>query len=212
MIARGRKRVIYGYIRVSTSTQTIENQKFEISQYLKARDMHEPIKWIEDVKSGAIEYKERSLGRLITRMTKNDTLIVSEISRLGRKMLMVMEILNVLLSKGINFISIKENLVFDNSITSKVITFAFSLSAEIERNLISQRTKEALDLRRHSGVRLGRPAGAKNKHYKLDIYEDKIKSGIDKGYTLYRIAKMCKCNLATLINYIKRKEMLSNKG
>ena len=197
--------MIYGYLRVSTTTQTLENQKFEILEYFKEHNITEDICFKEDVKSGTISYKDRSLGKLLKKLKKGDTLIISEISRLGRSMLMVMEILNQLLTKEITLISVKENMIFDNTISSKVITFAFSLSAEIERNLISQRTKEALALRREQGIKLGRPVGARNKKYKLDKYKTKIETMLkDKSNSLYKIAKSCHCNLNTLCNYIKR--------
>lgn len=196
--------MIYGYLRVSTTTQTLENQKFEIKEYCKGHNITEDIHFMEDVKSGTISYKDRTLGKLLKKLKKGDTLIISEISRLGRSMLMVMEILNQILNKEITLISVKENMIFDNTISSKVITFAFSLSAEIERNLISQRTKEALALRREQGIKLGRPVGAKNKVYKLDRYKTKIEMMLkDKSNSLYKISKACHCNLNTLCNYIK---------
>lgn len=203
--------MIYGYLRVSTTTQTLENQKFEINAYCKEHNIDEQVTFREDVKSGTVNYKDRTLGKLLKKLRKGDTLIISEISRLGRSMLMVMEILNQVLNKGITLISVKENMTFDNNIASKVITFAFSLSAEIERNLISQRTKEALALRREQGIKLGRPFGAKNKKYKLDKYKTKIETMLkDKSNSLYKIAKSCHCNLNTLCNYIKH--VLDNQG
>lgn len=196
--------MFYGYLRVSTTTQTLENQKFEITEYCKEHNIHEQVHYMEEIKSGTISYKDRTLGKLLKKLRKGDTLIISEISRLGRSMLMVMEILNQVLNKSITLISVKENMTFDNNISSKVITFAFSLSAEIERNLISQRTKEALALRREQGVKLGRPLGAKNKKYKLDKYRTKIETMLkDKSNSLYKIANSCHCNLNTLCNYIK---------
>ena len=200
--------MIYGYLRVSTTTQTLENQKFEITEYCKEHKITGQICFKEDIKSGTISYKDRTLGKLLKKLKKGDTLIISEISRLGRSMLMVMEILNQLLNKEITLISVKENMIFDNTISSKVITFAFSLSAEIERNLISQRTKEALALRREQGVKLGRPFGSKNFVYKLDKHYNRIIKGLKENKTYYQIAKECHCNLNTLLNYIKRKHLV----
>lgn len=201
--------MIYAYLRVSTTKQTLENQKFEIECFLKNHNISGEIKFVKEKKSGTINYKERVLGKLLKRLKKKDILICSELSRLGRSMLMIMEILNILLAKEVIFISTKENLKFDDTISAKVVSFAFSLSAEIERNLISQRTKEALELRKSMGVKLGRPKGSHNKMYKLDKYELKIRKMLSQNYSLYSIAKSCnKCNINTLKNYIKYKEMI----
>ena len=123
-------------------------------------------------------------------------------------MLMIMEILNYILSKEVTLVSIKENLIFDNTISSKVITFAFSLSAEIERNLISQRTKEALELRKSMGIKLGRPVGSPNKHYILDPYINTIIKMLNSHCSYYSIAKKCKCTQNTLKSYIVRKKLI----
>ena len=162
--------MIYGYIRVSTDNQTVENQKFEIQQ----KGKYQVDKWYEETKSGTIDYKKRVLNQCLKIMQKGDILICTEISRLGRSLYMIMEILNRCSKKGITVITIKDNFKLDDSISSKVISFAFGLSAEIERQLISQRTKEALALRRSQGISLGRPQGAKSKKYKLDQYRNKI--------------------------------------
>lgn len=201
--------MIYGYLRVSTQQQTLENQKFEITEYLKNNNINGTIKFIEEKKSGTISYKDRNLGSLIKKLKSDDVLIVSEISRLGRNMLMIMEILNHILGSKATLISIKEKLIFDNTISSKVISFAFSLSAEIERNLISQRTKKALELRKAMGIKLGRPVGAGNKIYILDKYKLKIEKLLLENTSIYKIAKKCKCNYNTMKNYLKRNNLIT---
>lgn len=180
----------YIYLRVSTENQSLENQKYEIERFCKEKNIKID-KYVEEKKSGTITYKDRTLGKLIKKLKKNDILICSEISRLGRSMFMIMEILNILVKKEVKFYTCKEKFIMDNSISSKVISFAFSLSAEIERNLISQRTKEALELRKAKGIKLGRPIGSKNKKYKLDKYSNIIKEGINKKESWYKIAKNC---------------------
>ena len=148
----------YGYIRVSTDRQTVENQRFEISQFC-AKNAMRVDRWIEETISGAKDVDERKLGRLLRDIGNGDILICAELSRLGRNLLMIMSILNLCMKKEAQVWTIKDNYRLGTDISSKVLAFAFGLSAEIERNLISQRTKEALARRRMEGVTLGRPKG-----------------------------------------------------
>lgn len=133
----------YGYIRVSSDKQTVENQRFEILRFCEK----EQIKvdgWIEETVSGVKNYDKRQLGKLLGKVKANDLIICSELSRLGRSLFMIMEILNQCMSKDCRVWTIKDGYRLGDDIQSKVLAFAFGLSAEIERNLISQRTKEAL--------------------------------------------------------------------
>lgn len=139
--------MIYGYIRVSTDKQTVENQRFEIIKFCK-REKITINQWIEETISGTTTVDKRKLGQLLKTLKKNDIIICSEISRLGRNLLMIMSILNECMQKEIKVWTIKDNYRLGNDISSKVLAFAFGLSAEIERNLISQRTKEALALKK----------------------------------------------------------------
>lgn len=139
--------MIYGYIRVSTDKQTVENQRFEINQFCEKQVLVVD-KWIEETISGTKYIQERKLGKLIKRMKRGDILICSELSRLGRNLLMIMGILNECMNRDIQVWTIKDNYRLGSDISSKVLAFAFGLSAEIERNLISQRTKEALARKR----------------------------------------------------------------
>lgn len=163
--------MIYGYIRVSTDKQTVENQRFEIIKYCESRGIKVD-KWIEETVSGTKYYSRRSLGRVIRKMTHSDTLICTELSRLGRNLFMIMEILSKCLDKGCKVSTIKDNYNLGDNIESKVLAFAFGLSAEIERQLISQRTKEALMRLKNEGRKLGRPLGAKGKNNKLQGKEE----------------------------------------
>ena len=202
--------MIYGYLRVSTSCQTVENQRFELEEFSKNKNIKID-KYVEETKSGTITYKDRILGKLLKKLKKGDILICSEISRLGRSMFMIMEILNLLISKEVLFYTVKEGFVMDNSISSKVISFSFSLSAEIERNLISQRTKETLAARKASGIKLGRPKGSKNTKYNLDKYYSKIIKGLQEGWSWYRLGKECgNCGANNIKNYIKAKGIMLN--
>ena len=148
--------MIYGYIRVSTDKQTVENQRYEINQYC-LRHVMVVDRWIEETISGSKDIEKRKLGILLDTMQKGDILICAELSRLGRNLLMIMGILNQCMKNDVQVWTIKDNYRLGSDINSKVLAFAFGLSAEIERNLISQRTKEALARKRAEGVILGRP-------------------------------------------------------
>ena len=158
--------MIYGYIRVSTDKQTVENQRFEIENYCKERELM-VASWIEETISGTKKVDERKLGKLLGKVKKGDIIICAELSRLGRNMFMIMSILNYCMENEIKVWTIKDGYKLGDDLTSKVLAFAFGLSAEIERNLISQRTKEALARKKSEGVQLGRPKGRKSNHYKL---------------------------------------------
>lgn len=146
--------MIVGYVRVSTEKQHPENQKEEINRYAVTNCMAID-RWTIEVVSGKKAYNGRKLGRTISQLKKGDTLIVSEVSRLSRNLTDIMTIMGLCLKKGINIYTVKEKYRFDDSINSKILCFAFGLVAEIERNLISLRTKEALAMRRSEGVVLG---------------------------------------------------------
>ena len=165
--------MVYGYIRVSTDKQTVENQRFEIENYCKERGMIVG-SWIEETISGTKKVDERKLGKLLNKVKKDDIIICAELSRLGRNMFMIMSILNYCMENGIKVWTIKDNYRLGDDLTSKVLAFAFGLSAEIERNLISQRTKEELARKKSEGISLGRPKGRKYSHYKLTGKENAI--------------------------------------
>ncbi len=150
--------MVYGYIRVSTDRQTVENQRFEISRFAQQQNLRIN-DWIEETISGTKNYTKRGLGRLLKKIRKGDLIICAELSRLGRSLFMIMEILNICMNKECRVWTIKDGYRLGDDIQSKVLAFAFGLSAEIERNLISQRTKEALARKKAEGVILGRPKG-----------------------------------------------------
>src|SRR5690554_3069645 len=198
------KHMTYAYIRVSTEKQTVENQKQEIQRFCKSKDLVVD-KWIKETVSGTKAKENRRLGALLKRMKKGDTLIISEISRLSRKMMDIMQILSMCMEKEIVVYSIKEGYELGDTIVSKVLAFAFGLSAEIERNLISQRTKEGLARAKAQGVKLGRKKGGKNSKYKLTDKEDQLIEMlcIDKRSKEY-VAKKLKCSVSCLNAHIKR--------
>lgn len=198
--------MIYGYIRVSTDRQTVENQRFEINNFLDKNQMvcH---KWIEETVSGTKEAKDRKLGGLLKKMEKGDILICAELSRLGRNLLMIMSILNECMNKDIQVWTIKDNYRLGSDISSKVLAFAFSLSAEIERNLISQRTKEALARKRSEGVVLGRPKGSKSSQTKLTGQEKRIKQLRGDNISYSAIARILKVHRLTVSTFCKKNNL-----
>ena len=194
----------YGYIRVSSDKQTVENQRFEINNFCKRNGLLVD-DWIEETISGTKAYTKRQLGDLLRKVTRDDIIICSELSRLGRNLFMIMEILNICMTKECRVWTIKDNYRLGDDIQSKVLAFAFGLSAEIERNLISQRTKEALARKRAEGIILGRPKGRKTAPEKHPLYRKKqlIKGLLEEQISLRKIAKICKCDRNTLSRYIR---------
>ncbi|MDR1951602.1 MAG: master DNA invertase Mpi family serine-type recombinase [Bacteroidales bacterium] len=195
--------MIYGYIRVSTDRQSVENQRFEIDRFCKKNAMVVD-QWIEETISGAKRFQDRKLGKLLKRMKRGDILICSELSRLGRNLLMIMGILNECMNRDIQVWTIKDNYRLGSDISSKVLAFAFGLSAEIERNLISQRTREALARRRSEGVTLGRPVGSKSKAKKLTGRENEIKRLLNKKIPKSTIAKVLGVHRSTIAKFVKK--------
>ncbi len=194
--------MIYGYIRVSTDKQTTKNQKFEIEQFCK-REKMKVDRWIMETISATKSLDKRKLGVLLQNLQQGDILVATELSRLGRNLLQVMSILHYCLNKDTQVWTIKDSYRLGVDIQSKVLAFAFGLSAEIERNLISQRTKEALNRVRNEGRPLGRPNGHMNHKYVLDIHMDKIVQLLNDEVPVSQIADLLQCNRKTLYNYIR---------
>ena len=194
--------MIYGYIRVSTDKQTVENQRFEINQFCK-RNILVVNEWIEETISGTKTVQKRKLGKFLKKMKRGDILICSELSRLGRNLLMIMGILNECMNRDVHVWTIKDNYRLGTDINSKVLAFAFGLSAEIERQLTSQRTKEALARKRAEGMVLGRPKGVKNKIKKLSGKEKKIKYMLDKKVSKSAIAQILGVHRSTVQTFAK---------
>lgn len=197
--------MIYGYIRVSSDKQTVENQRFEINNFCERQNMKID-GWIEETISGTKAYSKRKLGELLKKVAKGDLIICAELSRLGRNLFMIMEILNICMTKEARVWTIKDNYRLGDDIQSKVLAFAFGLSAEIERNLISQRTKEALSRLKAEGKVLGRPKGARTNpdKRKLWVYKDRIENELWKGTSKRKIARICGVDRNTLDRFIKQ--------
>ena len=194
------------YIRVSTDKQSIENQRFELLKYADSKKIQIDT-WIEETISATKSIQDRKLGQVLLQMKENDLLLVSELSRLGRNLMEVMSILHQCMERNIKVVTLKEGYELGDNINSKVLAFAFSLSAEIERNLIAQRTKEALARKKQEGVKLGRPKGSQNKILKLSGKEESIKALLDKKVGISAIARILDVNRLTLTQFINSRKL-----
>jgi len=197
--------MIYGYIRVSTDKQCVDNQRFEIEQFCKSQKIKID-NWIEETISGTKSPEKRRLGLLLKGAKEGDTIICTELSRLGRTLLMIMGIISTCMERRVNIWTIKDNFRLNDDIQSKVLAFAFGLAAEIERNLISQRTKEALARVKAEGKKLGNKGG-KYKRVKLTGHEKEIKMMIKEKIPYVEIARRLGVDSETLRKF--RKERLN---
>lgn len=190
----------YAYIRVSTDKQTTENQRIEIEKYCDANCIRID-RIINETISGTVKIKNRKLGQLVKELQEGDCIIITEISRLGRSIIMILNVLQELLEKNVKVIAIKENFELGDNIQSKVLAFAFGLSAEIERQLISERTKQGLQRARKEGKQIGHRKGQKNRR-KLEPYKNYIKSELIMGRSKLSLAKELGCTWNTLNIFI----------
>jgi len=197
----------YGYIRVSTDKQTVDNQRFEIERFCSKNNLKID-EWIEETISGNKAPDKRLLGSLLEEVKSGDLIICSELSRLGRSLFMIMSILNQLMLNEVKIWTIKDNYRLGDNIQSKVLAFAFSLSAEIERDLISQRTKEALARKRAEGMTLGRPCGKKSSYVKLTGREQDIKLLLERQFSKSAIGRIYGVNRMTVDSFLKERMML----
>lgn len=190
-----------GYLRVSTGEQELEKNKADILRLANTYDMGK-VQFVEEHVSGKVSWRKRKIADELEQLGVQDNLIVSELSRLGRSMLECMEILSIAVQKGINVYAVKGNWRLDGSIQSKIIAMAFSMAAEIERDLISQRTTEALRYKKAQGIKLGRPKGPGKS--KLDAFRPEIESLMANGSTQKFIAGRYKTTEANLHNWLKK--------
>ena len=198
--------MVFAYLRVSTLHQDEANQRMGVEQ--KAERLGISIdKYIIDCISGTQEPQKRNLGKLLRQVKPGDVIIVSELSRLGRRLFMLFRILETLLDKGVTVYSVKDGYCLDGSLQSKIMAFTFGIAAEIEREMLSLRTREALALRKAQGKILGRPKGAKSRVHKLDRYQATIVRLLKRGLPRTRIAKRCHVTDKTLRKYIRESNL-----
>ena len=183
------------YLRVSTLDQNTEKNKTEILHFANQHDLGK-VHFVEEICSGKTAWRERLIAQILEELQPHDNIIVAELSRLGRSMLECMEILAFATRKKICIYSVKGNWQLNDTLQSKIIALAFSMAAEIERDLISQRTKEALQFKKAQGMKLGRPKGVGKS--KLDAFRPEIESLLANGSTQKFVAKRYKTTEANL--------------
>ena len=194
---------VVAYLRVSTEKQFLENQREEIIRFAEKNGLSID-RWYMETVSGKVSSKERKLAGLLDRMKPGDSLIITEISRLSRTLLEIMTILNSCIKRGVVLYSTKEGYVFQNDINSKVLGFAFGLMAEIERNLISMRTKEALERRRKEGKHLGRKKGDTPKMKILYANKRKLVREHQRGESCAELARQMGVSRTTMFRFLRR--------
>jgi len=202
-MAKTTKKTI-GYLRVSTADQDLDKNKADILHLANEKKLG-TVEWVKEQASGKINWRKRKIAQMIDSLKEGDSILVSELSRLGRSMLECMEILSISLEKKITIYAVKGNWQLDQSIQSKIIAMAFSMAAEIERDLISQRTKEALAARKKQGVKLGRPKGTGKS--KLDQYKPEIEALLTNGATQKFIAQRYDATEATVSRWVKKQRL-----
>ena len=196
-----------GFIRVSTLDQDTEKNKLDILQFANTHKLGN-VEFVEEKVSGTKDYKKRKLGALLDSLASGDVLIVPELSRIARSTIQILEVIQITQDKGITLYSLKENFCnMDNSIASTVTKTIFALVAQIERELISLRTREALHARKLAGVKLGRPSG-KGKS-RLDEHTDDILRLVALRVPKTIIAKQYCCSVGNLYNFLNRLEKVS---
>lgn len=197
--------MVYCYLRVSSDSQDVESQKIGIVEFLKQREL-EAGEWVADEGvSGAVDWRKRGIGRIIAKAKPGDTLVFSEISRIARRLVLVLEVIKACSEKGVKIYTVKDRYVLEDTIQSKVLVTVMGLAAEIERDLLRQRTREGLKRAVANGKTLGRPRGAKTNPAlrKLHGSEDRIVQLRGRGVSFNGVARLLKVHRNTLARYIR---------
>jgi len=195
----------FAYLRVSTSKQDTENQKLSVLDYCNRHNLV-PVRYIEDTSSGKLHWQSRPIGNILEKASHGDHIIVAEVSRLGRSALQVLEILEYAAKKHVSVHIAKSNMVMDGSMQSTITATILGLAAQIEREFISTRTKEALAQRKARGIKLGRPKGLATT-LKLDAEREQIIEYLKKRVSKRSIARIIECSPATLYAWLKRRNI-----
>ena len=201
----------YGYVRVSTEKQELNNNKLVIEKKKEELNLLGDIEWIEEKISGTVDWRKRELGMLEERFEKGDVLIISELSRISRNAIEIPEFLSAVNKKGVKVYSLDVPIALDGSIQASMYISMVSIGAQMERENISQRTKNALNKRKADGKKLGRPIGKRNNSLKLDPYKEAIQKKILSGVTIKHLSSEYKCSTQTMGTYVKENKLKPEK-
>ncbi len=196
------------YLRVSSHDQDLEKNKADILMLANRKDLGQ-VRFVEETVSGRVPWRQRQIAQVLDELGPGDSLVVSELSRLGRSMLECMELLAIAAQKGLHLYAVKGEWQLDNSMQSKIMAMVFAMAAEIERELISQRTREALRVKKAAGVKIGRPRGPGKS--KLDPYQPEIEALLANGSTQKFIAKRYSTTEANFHNWLKKRGLKKAK-
>ena len=190
-----------GYLRVSTADQDVEKNKFDILKLANDKKLGN-VDWVEEKVSGTKDWRKRKLGEVLETLKAGDTIIVSELSRLGRSTLQILEIMKVAREKDVAVHAVKGGWSLNGSMESKIVLTMLAMMAEIERDLISERTKEGLRAVRAKGVKLGRPKGPGRS--KLDASREEILALLNNGATKAFVARRYGTSQPNLYNWLNK--------
>ena len=204
--------VAYAYLRVSSDHQDVDNQRYGILEYANTHKLS-PLHFVEDMASGRLQWRSRSVGQLLTETAQaGDKVVFAEISRMARSTLQVLEMLECSMLRGVTVHIAKQQMVLDGSMQSRITATVLGLAAEIEREFISLRTTEALAKRKADGKPLGRPKGSQSEHLKLDDRETEIRAYLAKGVSKRSIAKLVDCAPSTLYDWLSRRQIRTRQS
>jgi putative DNA-invertase from lambdoid prophage Rac len=201
--------VIYAYLRVSTASQSVENQKYGLLEYANSRGFA-PVEFVEETVSRSKDWRARKLGGIIDAAMPGDVILCSEITRLAGTTLQVLEIIKAVLDKGAYIHITKQGIIFDESLQTQIMAVCLGLASQIERHFISQRTKEALKVAREAGKQIGRPKGSKADSLKLDKKRDELEQLISFNVPKIEIAKRLGVSPKTLRRYLVTRKFLKS--
>lgn len=198
------------YLRVSTVDQDVQKFRDDILRFADARRLPGPISWVEEKVSGTVEWRKRALGDLVASLSTGDSLVVPELSRLARSTLQILEIVKTCRERGVRLFAVKGNWTLDETLESKVLLSVLAMVSEIERELISTRTKEALAEKKRQGIKIGRPCGPGKS--KLDARRDDILEDLRRGVPKSRIAKRYGTSPANLYEWLEKRGLGAEVG